>query len=53
MTSDIKQPITFVASYPILLVTKFGRNPIRDVAEVANCEKERKKEERNGKKEIS
>ena len=54
MTSDVKQPMMFVASYPILLVTEFGRNPIKDVEVVANCEKkERKKEERNGKKEIS
>ena len=57
MTFEVKLLITFVATDPLVIVTKFGRNPIKHVGEEANCEtekkKERKKEERNRKKEIS
>ena len=55
MTFEVKQSITFVATHPLVILTKFGRNPIKHVEEEANCEKERKKEEeeRNRKKEIS
>ena len=49
MTFEVKQSITFVATHPLVILTKFGRNPIKHVEEVANCEKERKKE-RRGKK---
>ena len=52
MTFEVKLLITFVAIYPLVILTKFGRNPIKHVGEEANCEKERKKE-RNRKKEIS
>ena len=46
--------ITFVAIHPLVILTKFGQNPIRHVGEETNCEKE----ERGGrggkhKKEIS
>ena len=50
MTFEVKQSITFVATYQLVILTKFGRNPIKHVEEDANCEK---KEERNRKKEIS
>ena len=42
---------TFVA-IPYILLTKFGQNPIMNVEEVANCQKE-EEEERNRKKVIS
>ena len=48
MTFEVKQSITFVATYQLVILTKFGRNPIKHVEEDANCEK---KEERNRKKE--
>ena len=46
MTFEVKLLITFVATDPLVIVTKFGRNPIKHVGEEANCEKEerRKKE---------
>ena len=48
MTFEVKQSITFVATHPLVILTKFGRNPIKHVEEDANCEKERKKsQERN------
>ena len=50
MTFEVKQSITFVATHPLVILTKFGWNPIKHVEEDANCEK---KEERNRKKEIS
>ena len=50
MTFEVKQSLTFVATYQLVILTKFGRNPIKHVEEDANCEK---KEERNRKKEIS
>ena len=40
MTFEVKQSITFVATYPLVILTKFGRNPIKHVEEEANCEKE-------------
>ena len=46
MTFEVKLLITFVATYPFVILTKFGRNPIKHVGEEANCEKERKKKER-------
>ena len=49
MTFEVKLLITFVATDPLVIVTKFGRNPIKHVGEEANCEKERRKKER-GKK---
>ena len=57
MTFEVKQSITFVATHPLVILTKFGRNPIKHVEEEANCEKEEeeeeRKKERNRKKEIS
>ena len=56
MTFEVKLLITFVVGHPLVILTKFGQNPIKHVEEEANCEKkkkERKKEERNRKKEIS
>ena len=58
MTFEVKLLITFVATDPLVILTKFSGNPIKHVAEEANCEKERKKKERkkkerNRKKEIS
>ena len=40
MTFEVKQSITFVATHPLVILTKFGRNPIEHVEEEANCEKE-------------
>ena len=37
MTFEVKQSITFVAIYPLVILTKFGRNPIKNVEELANC----------------
>ena len=45
MTFEVKQSITFVATHPLVILTKFGRNPIKLVEEEANCEKERRKKE--------
>ena len=55
MTFEVKLLITFVATYPMVILTKFGRNRIKHVEEEANCEKKKKKKkkERNRKKEIS
>ena len=51
MTFEVKLLITFVATHPMVILTKFGRNRIKHVEEEANCEKkeeERKKsQERN------
>ena len=33
------RPISFVAIYPLILLTKFGNNPIKHVEEEAVCEK--------------
>ena len=52
MTFEVKLLITFVATHPMVILTKFGRNRIKHVEEEANCEKKKKKE-RNRKKEIS
>ena len=51
MTFEVKLLITFVATDPLDILSKFGRNPIKHVEEEANCEK--KKKERNRKKVIS
>ena len=55
MTFEVKLLITFVATYPPVILTKFGQNPIKHAEEETNCEKRKKKEEeeRNRKKEIS
>ena len=48
MTFEVKLLITFVATYLLVILTKFGRNRTKHVEEEANCEKERKKsQERN------
>ena len=48
MTFEVKLLINFVATDPLVILTKFGGNRIKHVAEEANCEKEerKKKEER-------
>ena len=46
MTFEVKLLITFVATHPLVILTKFGRNPIKHVEEEANCEKKKRKEER-------
>ena len=43
MTFEVKLLITFVATDPLVILTKFGGNRIKHVAEEANCEKERRK----------
>ena len=45
MTLEVKLLIAFVAANPLIILTKFGWNPIKHVEEETNCEK--KKEERN------
>ena len=50
MTFEVKLLITFVATHPLVILTKFGQNRMKHVEEEANCEKGRKeerKEERN------
>ena len=42
MTFEVKQSITFVATYQLVILTKFGRNPIKHVEQDANCEKKKK-----------
>ena len=46
MTFEVILLIAFVATYPLVILTKFGQNPIKHVEEETNCEKkkERKKE---------
>ena len=55
MTFEVKLFIPFVATDPLVILTKFGGNPIKHVGEEANCEKEEEEEEeeRNRKKVIS
>ena len=59
MTFEVKLLITFVATHPLVILTKFDQNPIKHVEEQTNCEKKkeergkRKEVERNRKKEIS
>ena len=43
MTFEVKLLITFVATHPLVILTKFGQNRMKHVEEEANCEKERKK----------
>ena len=49
MTFEVKLLIIFVATHPLVILTKFG--PIKYVGEEANCEKERKKKERKNSQE--
>ena len=51
MTFEVKLLITFVATDPLVILTKFGWNPIKHVEEEANCEKkeERKKSQEKNK----
>ena len=49
MTFEVKLLITFVVGHPLVILTKFGRNPIKHVEEEANCEKKKKEEERRRK----
>ena len=39
MTFEVKLLITFVATDPLIILTKFGWNPMKPVEEEANCEK--------------
>ena len=43
MTFEVKLLTKFVATYLLVILTKFGWNRIKHVEEEANCEKERKK----------
>ena len=45
MTFEVKLLITFVATHPLVILTKFGQNRMKHVEEEANCEK--KEETRN------
>ena len=48
MTFDVKLLITFVATYPLVILTKFGQNPIKHVEEESSettCEKKEEEEE--------
>ena len=53
MTFEVKLLITFVATHPLVILTKFGQNRMKHVEEEANCEKKERKKERNRKKVIS
>ena len=48
MTFEVKLLITFVATHPLDILTKFGQNPIKHVEEETNCEKKKKKKEERG-----
>ena len=51
MTFEVKLLITFVVGHPLVILTKFGQNPIKHVEEEANCEKkERRKKKKERKK---
>ena len=39
LTFEVKLLITFVALYPLMILTKSGWNPMKLVEEEANCEK--------------
>ena len=39
MTFEVKLLITFVATHPLVILTKFGQNRMKHVEEEANCEK--------------
>ena len=39
LTFEVKLLITFVALYPLMILTKFSWNPMKLVEEEANCEK--------------
>ena len=43
MTFEVKLLITFVATYLLVILIKFGRNRTKHVEEEANCEKEERK----------
>ena len=51
MTFEVKLLITFVATDPLIILTKFSWNPIKHAGEEANCEKkeERKKSQESNK----
>ena len=50
MTFEVKLLITFVATHPLVILTKFGQNRMKHVEEEANCEKkERKKSQESNK----
>ena len=53
MTFEVKLLITFVVGHPLVILTKFGRNPIKHVEEEANCEKKERKKKEERKKEIA
>ena len=39
LTFEVKLLITFVALYPLMILTKSGWNPMKVIEEEANCEK--------------
>ena len=43
MTFEVKLLITFVATHPLVILTKFGQNRMKHVEEEANCEKKERK----------
>ena len=45
MTFEVKLLITFVATHPLVILTKFGQNRMKHVEEEANCEKKERKKE--------
>ena len=49
MTFEVKLLITFVATHPLVILTKFGQNRMKHVEEEANCEKKERKKERTRK----
>ena len=40
------KPTSFVAIHPYMLLTKFGKNPIKHVEEEADCDKEEEERRR-------
>ena len=48
MIFAVKLLITFVATHPLVILTKFGQNPIKHVEEETNCEKKEEERRRRG-----
>ena len=45
MTFEVKLLITFVATHPLVILTKFAQNSIKHVEQETNCEKKNRRKE--------
>ena len=48
VTIEVKLLITFIATHPLVILTKFGQNPIKYVEEEINCEKQEERKNKLG-----